>query len=367
MTKKNRFLYLDLARSIAIVLVILNHAVNRTYENYFNQILEFQTIPFASSIFKATMTILSHYGVPFFLMITGVLLIPKTLETKEDVVRFYKHNYLRIFITTESWLFIIFWFRILGSHREMLAPVRLPELFRMLVKTLLFVNQFTYDSMWYMPMILALYLLIPVYSLAIRKMSLFVVLIPMILVILQKMLIPDINSAMSLMGVNKYYSFAISSGDLFSEYYLYLFAGYWIANGGLSKINKYILYLLGIVVFVLSSAYQLWIYSREMDLVLGYTFIGVFLEGCILFEVIRRNADKWQRFAPVFEYVSVRAFAIYFIHLMVMTILRRAFFIPMLSRPLTVAYLEIGSFIGSLIVIEVLSRNRLLKKYMLYM
>lgn len=367
MRKKSRVLYLDIARCLAIVLVALNHSVNRCYTNYTDQIGEFQSIPLASSVFKAVMTVASHYGVPIFLMITGALLLPRKFETKEDVVRFYKHNWLKILITTEIWLFIMFWVKMIGVNREMLEPARLPEILRMLIKTLLFINQYTFDSMLYLSMILLVYLLIPVYALAIQKMSMFVLWIPAALVMMEQMIMPYVNSALVLMGSTKKFSLAFTSANLFSGYYLYLFAGYWIAAGGLAKTKSYLLYLYGTAIFVLMSVYQLWIYSREQDMLLSYNFPGFLLGAAILFELIRRNADKWSRFAPAFEFVSRRAFAIYFIHIQVMSVMKQLPFVPLLNRPMKLVYLEVGSLVGSLIIIEVLSRNRLLKKYMLYM
>ena len=39
--KKSRLLYLDIARTIAIISISFNHAVNRTYDNYGNQHAQF--------------------------------------------------------------------------------------------------------------------------------------------------------------------------------------------------------------------------------------------------------------------------------------------------------------------------------------
>ena len=40
-----RSYYLDIARAIAIISISLNHAVNRTYDNYFGQMEEFLESP----------------------------------------------------------------------------------------------------------------------------------------------------------------------------------------------------------------------------------------------------------------------------------------------------------------------------------
>ena len=70
-----RSYYLDIARAIAIISISLNHAVNRTYENYAGQMEEFLELSWASSLLKAVTTMFSHLGVPLFLMISGALLL----------------------------------------------------------------------------------------------------------------------------------------------------------------------------------------------------------------------------------------------------------------------------------------------------
>lgn len=91
-SNKNRVFWLDTARSLAIILVALNHAVNRSYEVYEGQLEEFNSIPFLSSVFKSVCLVLSHLGVPFFLMISGALLLGKIFDNKQTVLRFYRHT-----------------------------------------------------------------------------------------------------------------------------------------------------------------------------------------------------------------------------------------------------------------------------------
>lgn len=103
-----RSYYLDIARAIAIISISLNHAVNRTYDNYFGQMEEFLELSWASSLLKAVTTMFSHLGVPLFLMISGALLLHKRMETADDVKRFYRHNLWELFVTTEIWYFIMY-------------------------------------------------------------------------------------------------------------------------------------------------------------------------------------------------------------------------------------------------------------------
>jgi surface polysaccharide O-acyltransferase-like enzyme len=78
--KQKRLFYLDVARVIAIISISLNHAVNRSYQNYSGQMAEFFAIPMASTLFKMLISVFSRIGVPLFLMITGVLILNKKME-----------------------------------------------------------------------------------------------------------------------------------------------------------------------------------------------------------------------------------------------------------------------------------------------
>ena len=102
-----RKFYLDVARVLAVISITLNHAVNRSYDNYYYQQAEFQSIALWDSAFKAVITVFSHIGVPLFLMISGALLLNKRMENGSDLKRFYRHNLLGLLITTEIWYFIM--------------------------------------------------------------------------------------------------------------------------------------------------------------------------------------------------------------------------------------------------------------------
>lgn len=98
-----RVYWLDLARAVVIISITLNHAVNRTYENYNGQMEEFLNSSMISMLLKTVTTVFSHLGVPLFLMISGALLLSKQIESWEDVKRFYQHNLLGLLITCEIW------------------------------------------------------------------------------------------------------------------------------------------------------------------------------------------------------------------------------------------------------------------------
>jgi len=239
MNAKRRIYWLDVARVVAIISISLNHAVNRSYDNYTNQMAEFMTIPLASTVFKAVISVFSHLGVPLFLMISGALLLKKNITDENGIKNFYKHNYLDLLITSEIWYFIMYWCISLGQlFVNGGNPFsKLPSLIGGLVKTMLFIDQVTFDSMWYIPMILAVYLLIPIFALVLKKVSLKVMLVPCMIVFLSTMVIPNINAFLALAGSDTQIEFALCSSNVFSAYFLYVFAGYWISRRGLARLK----------------------------------------------------------------------------------------------------------------------------------
>lgn len=107
--------YLDVARVVAVFAIVLNHAVNRSFAVYHYQSAEFNAIPLAGTLVKAACGIFSNLGVPLFLMITGALILNKSMDTADDVKRFYKRNLLPLFLTTEVWLVLIYWYKLCST------------------------------------------------------------------------------------------------------------------------------------------------------------------------------------------------------------------------------------------------------------
>ncbi len=77
---RNRIEWLDFARMIAIILVVLCHAVENVYALKLDYI---SSISVQSKIFVFTAFTLGRIGVPFFLMISGYLLLDRAYDTQK--------------------------------------------------------------------------------------------------------------------------------------------------------------------------------------------------------------------------------------------------------------------------------------------
>lgn len=361
----SRIYWLDAARTIGIISISLNHAVNRSYDNYRNQMEEFYRIPALSTLFKSIVTVFSHLGVPLFLMITGALLLNRRYENNSDLKRFYSHNFLGIFITTEIW-YVLMYFRIAAGTllKAILAlSVRETGMWLLgLIKTMLFIDQITFDSMWYMPMILCVYMMIPIVATALRKWSISAVLILIAILFISSMLIPGCNLLLGIFGNSYQISFAMKESNLLSMFFLYIFAGYWIKNEGMAG-TKECLILLGVFLpFVLCVSLQIFAYSRKENFVIGYEFPLIMCTSLFLFELIRRHAKNDGALKNIVIYVSRISFGIYFVHIMIMTVINKLPIFYMMSPAIKLFYLEIVSIAGSIMLIYLFSKNKSLEK-----
>jgi surface polysaccharide O-acyltransferase-like enzyme len=363
---QKRMFYLDVARVIAIISISLNHAVNRSYRNYSGQMAEFFAIPMASTLFKVLISVFSRIGVPLFLMITGVLILNKKMDDASDVKRFYKHNLLSLFITTEIWYFLMYWFLIIGSNGIRDNGWR--SVILGMFSTMLFQNQTTMGSMWYMPMILCVYTTLPFVVMVKDKLSdskSKLLYLPLGLLFVVAMLLPGINDLLTVLGMERFGT-PLAENYLFSFYYIYIIVGYLIGKGTLARLKTATVMLVTTGSFLLCCGYQLWAYSRPADYLVSYSFPLLPVCAGFLFELVRRSAHLAAKAEKPITCISRIAFGIYFVHIVIMTALVEVLdlFIPGLSLWLRLILLEIVSVGLSVAIILPLSKIKIFRKYL---
>lgn len=359
---KPRQLYLDAARVFAVISITVNHAVNRSYDNYYNQQWEFQNLGLGDSVIKAVVTVFSHLGVQLFLMISGALLLQKRMEDSHDLKRFYRHNLLSLLITTEIWYVLFYLFMAFcDPHTDVLEGGFVYTLSR-LVQTVLFQNQITLGSMWYMPMILCLYTTLPFAMIVVKKLPLKALALPLVLVFANCMCIPAFNAFQKAGGGWTLHS-VLREADLCAIYYLYIIAGYAVSRGLLEKLSGKLLGTLTAVSFLVACLWQLWFYAAPVNYLLMEPSPSILLTSALVFECFRRYAPRLTRWAGGLSYLARIAFAIYFVHMPIMSAMYWHLDLSALSRPVQMVLYEAVSFGGSLVIIGLLSRIGFIKKY----
>ena len=362
---ENRIKWLDVARSLAIISITTNHALNHSFAMYNDQLAEFNQLPMILMVIKAMINAFSRFGVPFFLMISGTLLLPKDYEKEGAISRFLKHNWLQLLITTEIWLAIMFWYKQIlpGSILETLG---LKSCLMHFVLNALFINQITFESMWYMPMILCVYLMIPILSMALKKINNKYFIIPICIVVFCSMVLTDVNGFLAGLGTDRVLETKLESANVFSMYVVYLLIGYFISQKGLlSKFRTWQLTLLLCISFIAFTAFQFWFFTREYDFVVGNKYRSVFtcLISVFSFELIRRmRVSEW--LANITSKLARISFGIYFVHICIVYAVLALFehfswSVPKLAMCLI---LETVSFFGSILIISILKKSKFLAK-----
>ena len=282
---------------------------------------------------------------------------------------FYKKNLLGLIITSEIWYFLMFWFRVFViPGQPLLKSNTVPKLIWRMVRTMFMIDQITFDSTWYIAMVIPLYLLIPFLVIIRRRVSARIAVYPLALFAAVYTVIPSINAILSLLG-NSYriafapINFTVLRGWM-TGYILYLCVGHWISRGGLRKVPTYLVAALCALTFAGTCWVQYHAYSLPQNYLASYDFIGIVLCSVFTFELIRRGADIILFLKHPITYISEISFGIFFVHILIMSALNWYLDISAWSRSAQLAFYESVSFGGSVVIITLLSRVPVLKKYL---
>ena len=305
--KKNRIIWLDAARTLGIMLVVGCHAVETYYRPVLRGKAEITLLPW---IVEHVLFTAGRLGVPLFLAISGALLLKREYQVKD----FYKKSLIPLLLTTEIWIVLNYLFVCSPVKNE---AFHLPELFQ----EMLFLKDSSLSHMWYMPVILGIYLVVPFLAKLLRNWEdtsefriLFVlgfaafILLPT-LKVFGKEAFPALNDL----------SLEVDTRFWGGCYGLYFVGGYFIAERKvLCNVQEWILWIAAAVAFLFNTAGQRFLYSHGFYKTNGlywYSDAAIFLMGLILFELLRRHVSG--RKVPGergLTYLSRISFGIYLLH-----------------------------------------------------
>lgn len=360
---QNRIYWLDAARALAILSITCCHAVTRSFSIYEGTLLEFQSHSLLFSILKAVLYVFSRLGVPLFLMITGALMLPRDYEKQGAIDKLYKSNWLPILRTTVIWFGVMYLYLSL-FHTSILRTQGVGKAILGFFETILFVNQQTFASMWYMPMILCLYLLLPVMAVALKQFQdkYFYALCGLAVVL--AMVLPNLNAVFKNLQWEFRLHASLSIENLFSIYLVYLFLGYWVRKGKLERLSHGAVWAGLCFSFALTVAFQVWLYAGPTDYHVAYTDVGVLLTSVFLFELLRRKGEGLRGLEKPVLSLSTCAFGIFFVHICLMHGFNQFFKhvgdVPHFSR---FFLLEVLSFGGAWLLVWLTSRLHVFRKY----
>ena len=293
-------------------------------------------------------------------MITGVLILNKPFEKPEDVKKFYKHNLLSIFVTSEIWFFLGFWYRTLFHANDFLER-GIGYTLRRFLGTMLFFNQETMGNMWYIPMILCFYLLLPFIAVAFRKIDPRWFWIPIGLEVAETMIVPNINRILQINGVKGQLEFGLGSMNLFSKYLTFIIVGYYLGKGLLEKLPLIAVDITALVSFAVCVAYQYWEYTLPEGEKVAYSFFPLAFGSVFIFESVRRHFMNSKERKPV-TWISRASFGIFFLHIFITAAMSGLSFFNRFHPILLFFMLEAASVGGSIIIIYIGSKIPFVKK-----
>ena len=295
---QNRIIWLDFLRAIAICCVIITHSCERVYTLNVQAISQY---PMWREVFALLMFTVGRLGVPIFFFITGYLLLDREYNYNKTLL-FYKKNLLGLLLTTEIWIIIYNIFNAWFYSR----PIELTTI----IKNMLFLKQTEMSHMWYMPVVIGIYLLVPFVSNALKNMDKRLFLIPMTIVSLYLYVLPELNVILAAEGKDALLSlpdFSFSGG----VYGLCLIGGYLVKKNYFDKVNTFWLILIGIFCFIFTVGLQIFSYSRGVEYNVWYNNASLILTSFTIFIIVSRCKLKC---SSLISGIGKYSFGIYLVH-----------------------------------------------------
>jgi surface polysaccharide O-acyltransferase-like enzyme len=291
---KTRVEWIDLVRALAILTVLYIHATDGIFIISSDAITNYTIY---SRIFDFASLFIGRIGVPFFLMITGYLLLDRSYDD-ERVRKFWNKNCKGLIIVT------IIWAAIYAVSLQFITvnsgQVNFTE-----------AGNLFFSHMWYMPMIIGMYLSMPFVSSALSHFEPETIKQATIVFTLLAFLLPFVTTVLAMHGienVNIQYCLGFSGG----VYGIYIILGYLVKKDLFKKYSSNKMRALAIVSFLICVLFQYYAFVRGYNFYLWYEFPFVLTGSFALFELCSRRGKV--RAYPMVTFLSKYSFAVFLIH-----------------------------------------------------
>ncbi len=291
---KTRIEWIDLVRAIAIFTVLYIHSVDGIFIISSDALMNFTMI---SRMFQFASMFIGRIGVPFFLMISGYLLLDRAYDD-EKVKKFWHKNCKTLIIVTILWAVVYAASLLFISNR--FTQVNMVE-----------AGNLFFSHMWYMPMIIGMYLSLPFASNAIRSFDKRTVFQATVIFTLLAFVLPFISLLCDINGIQNVtiqYCLGFSGGI----YGVYIILGYLVKKGMFKDISSKILWIIAIISFAACFLFQYYTYTIGYNFLLWYDFPFILTGSFALFELVSRM-DRVMLYDQV-KFFSKYSFAVFLIH-----------------------------------------------------
>lgn len=264
---KTRVEWIDLVRAIAILTVLYIHATDGIYIISSDAILNYTVF---TRVFNFASLFIGRIGVPFFLMISGYLLLGRSYDD-ERVRNFWEKNCKGLVIVTIIWA-VIYAVSLQLVTINSSGSVNFAE-----------AGNLFFSHMWYMPMIIGMYLSMPFVSVALEKFDSNTIWRATIVFSLLAFLLPFITLVLDMHGiqnVNIQYCLGFSGG----VYGIYIILGYLVKKGQFKHYNNVKLGLIALISFMICLLFQYYAFTKGYEFALWYEFPFILSGSFVLFE-----------------------------------------------------------------------------------
>ena len=250
---KDRIIWLDYARMIAIICVVITHTTETVFNLNAETLMQFSELRRISIISIFT---IGRMGVPIFFFLTGYLLLDREYP-REKYKAFLKNNFCCLLLTTTIWIVVYNIFNVIFFD----TPFNIVKF----LKSLLFVQDKIMSHIWYMYKILGIYLFIPFVANALRNTDIKVLCVPLLIAFVYLFIVPDINIWLKATG-KEIISPLIDVSFSGNCYGFIILLGYLVKKRTFDRVPSTIFALLGIVGFVFL------VYAQNFSYMNGTTF-----------------------------------------------------------------------------------------------
>lgn len=312
---KKRVINLDIARTFAILSVVLCHCVESVYYSNINMPLSLW-----SKIAKFLIFTFGRLGVPIFLFLSGALLLKKHIDTDGDVINFYKKKLLPLVCCYEIWIVIYNLFLYYTKFKYISI--------KDLILEMLFFKQIPMKHTWYLVMIIGMYISVPFLARIVKSFSIKSLFPSISIVFAISFLLPTFNIVLSILGINLgYLNSQLSLTFAGGVYGLYIVLGYYIYSN-IDKIKTKRSYIaIFIVSICLAVLIQYFGYYNTHGLIsrydIWYDSPFILISSIFLFIWFNKiNGAHIKHMAClIFKYLSENSLAIFFIHIIVIELI----------------------------------------------
>lgn len=351
MNKKNlnRVIWLDYARTFAIICVIITHVTERVYTLNADWMLQANVCTRVYSYFLFT---LGRLGVPIFLFLTGYLLLDKEY-TSAMILRLYKKNLFNLLVTTWIWIIVYNVFNALLFK----TPISIFTI----IKNMLFLQQTNMSHMWYMPVIIGMYLFIPLIANGLKHIDTNSLYLPLGIAFVYICVIPTVNVILRLFNVSTVLYPLLDCSFSGGVYGLCLLLGYLVKKGSFDKWKSSSISIIGCGSFILAVLLQVISIQHSVTNNVWYdSFLLLNSSLSVFLSISRLNLQ----YSKLIQNLSIDSFGIYLIHNPIILILLR--YLHIQSRFLSVAIILVLTVLVSFSIAEICKKNKHIGQILLY-